>query len=294
MKNTFYTYNQIQLLDIIRCFRFLPIKALFKIADTKGLYSRRASITDVVKKFEKLDMVKSFYYAHNTKVVYLTKKGADLLVDKFGIDSSQISVPRSNRKVHFARLEHTVKIADLYCELIEEVENIPDAEILQWTADQLFHGRYSYRSDASSRMVKRMLFPDSFFTIRNGTSEKSYFLEYDTGSMDRTQLANKFRQYFEYFVYGKWQKKYSRFPTTLFLTDRTKERLENLFVEDESSLDDALDERELFRKSDNVLWKGVGLSENIESIPSYEIEDFLSQKFIFNFTKSEWAKELLE
>lgn len=294
MKNTFYTYNQIQLLDIIRCFRFLPIKALFKIADTKGLYSRRASITDVVKKFEKLEMVKSFYYAHNTKVVYLTKKGATLLVDKHGVDSAQISVPRTSRKVHFARLEHTVKIADLYCTLIEAVEKAPDTEITEWTADQLFHGKYNYRSDASSRLVKRILFPDSFFTIQTNSTEKSYFLEYDTGSMDRMQLAKKFCVYFEYFVYGKWKKKYSEFPTVLFLTDRTKERLKNLIVEDETVLDDALDERDLFRKSDNVLWKGIGLSENIESVPSYEIEDFLSQTFIFNFMKSKWAKELLE
>lgn len=294
MRNVFYTLKQLQMLDIIRCFRFIPMKVLFSICYARGIYRRQATISDVNKKFEKLGLTRSFYYSNGCKVIYITKKGADILIQDLGISADQINIPRTNQKICFARLEHTVEIANLYCELIQTVNENSEIEISNWISDQLIQCKYQYRSDKTARMVKRVLYPDSYFNIQKAESEFQIFLEYDTGSMDRKQLGLKFRQYFEYFVYGDWISDYTEFPIILFITNRSKERLQNISAESQIEIEKALSNRKIFIKSPNIIWKGIGLAENGGSIASYQIKNFLNRKFIFVQSEEKWAKTLLK
>lgn len=43
----------------------------------------------------------------------------------------------------------------------------------------------------ASRTVKRNLIPDSYFELELNKTTYNYFLEYDTGRMDKKQLAKK-------------------------------------------------------------------------------------------------------
>ena len=112
--------------------------------------------------------------------------------------------------------------------------------------------------------------------------------------MDIEQLSRKFLRYFEYFVYGDWQKRFNQYPKILFLSERTKQRLDNLQIEPETDLQSAIDARGLLEKSKNLLWMSVGRCENIKSITSTEIESFLTMSILFNQLNELWVKDLLK
>ncbi|MCB9789975.1 replication-relaxation family protein [Candidatus Nomurabacteria bacterium] len=288
------TYNQIEVLDIIESFRYLPIKVLRTIAKQKGLYSHRQSLEKAIIGMESKGLLKSFYYGNNWKVVYLTKKGGELLADVRGVELENISIPNQGQKVQFAMLEHSVKIGELYEQFVIGLKSFPHIQLNDWIGDQRMVLQYEFRSDKSGRTIKRVLSPDSYFEFTVDNKVFNYFLEYDTGSMDIEQLSRKFLRYFEYFVYGDWQKRFNQYPQILFLSERTKQRLDNLQIEPETDLQSAIDARGLLEKSKNLKWMSVGKCENIKSITSSEIESFLTMPILFNQLNESWVKDLLK
>lgn len=293
MKNMRITYNQIEILEIIHSFRYMPLKVLVIIAKKEKLYAFRQNISRIINKLEERGYVKSFYYGNNWKVVYLTRLGADILASAKGVCAKDIRVANSGVKVQFAMLEHTVKIAELYEQFLAELPNFPDYKLFEWNGDQKSLYHYSFRSNKSGKTIKRILSPDSYFKIQKDSSILEYLLEYDTGRMDKEQLSKKFMRYFEFFAYGDWKKQFQEFPSILFLTDRTEEQVQNLLEKDKFTFDEGLKNRMLFGKSQNVLLRGIGISENVRSVPSEKIKDYLKNEFVFAYTNKRWAKQLL-
>jgi len=295
MRNLRITYNQIEILDVIYSFRYLPLKVLTVIAKKRGLYSYRQTLGSAVTKLEKKELIRSFYYGNNWKVVYITKKGAELLADVKELDIKNVKVPNQGMKVQFSMLEHTVSIALFYERFIGELANYPHISLTKWLGDQRMLCQYSFHSAKMSKTVKRNLIPDSYFELEFNDTTYNYFLEYDTGRMDKKQLAKKFMRYFEYFVYGDWKERFKQYPTILFITDRSIERMENLFVEsDKFDLEKAFRNRYHFEKAKNLLHMAIALSDNIGSINSTDIKAFLDLPKIFTYTNQKWGKELLE
>lgn len=295
MKNLRITYNQIELLDMIYSFRYIPLKVLVKMSKRRGIYSSIQSLSISIIKLEKRGILKSFYYGNNWKVVYITKKGAELLADIKNLDIKDVRVPNQGMKVQFAMLEHTVKISEFYEKFVSELQNYPQVILNKWLGDQRLLLQYSFHSTKSSKMIRRNLIPDSYIELELDNNKYNYFLEYDTGTMDKNQLARKFMRYFEYFVYGDWKDRFEVFPIILFLTDRSKDRLQNLLTEsDKFDLDKALLNRYHFRKADHIMTKAIAMSDNVRNIDSNKITEFLNLSNIFTFTSEPWQKELLE
>lgn len=293
-ENIQLTKNQIQLLDIIQSFRYLPLKILTKIAQDQGLYTFRQNISPVLKKFEDGGIINSFRYGNNAKVVYITRSGAKRLGFELGIPVSELFIPNQGKKVSFAMLEHTIKIAELYGEYVKEQRNYPQVFLEKWEGDQRIRCQYSFKSNRTQKKVRRNLIPDSYFQLSKQDEKYGYFIEYDTGSMDRDQLAFKFMRYFEYFHYGNWQKRFLTYPSVIFITERLEELFLRLITKPEITLDQALRNRSLFSSSKNILWRGIGKVENLRSINSQSIRDFLNLNFIFTINNQTWAKQLLE
>ncbi len=67
-----------------------------------------------------------------------------------------------------------------------------------------------------------------------------------------------------------------------------------LVVQDEFNLEQALENRNQFTDSDNVIYKGIGYSDNLKSYTFAEITSFLKTQIIFMKKKDLWAKQLLE
>lgn len=123
MENIRITYNQIELVDTIHSFRYLPLKVLIKIAKKQNLYSHKQNLGRIIIKLEKRGYIKSFFYGNNWKVLYITKLGGELLTQAKGILAKDLSVPNQNGKLQFAMLEHTVSIAELYEQLTDQLPN---------------------------------------------------------------------------------------------------------------------------------------------------------------------------
>ena len=292
MKNLRITYNQIEVLDIIHSFRYLPLRVLVSIAKKRELYLYRQNLGNAVLKMENNNLVKSFYYGNNWKVVYITKKGAEVLADVKGVNIKDIAVPNQGKKFKFSMLEHTVTIAELYEEFVTELQNYPQLSLTKWLGDQRMLCRYSFHSNQKGRKIRRNLIPDSYIELECEEQKTTYFLEYDTGSMDKEQLARKFMRYFEYYVYGDWKEKFGSFPSILFITDRTKKRMDNLLVKDELDLEQALKTRKHFTKAKNLVWKAIGMSDNVKSVNSTDIRGFLDVPIVFELRGERWIKAL--
>lgn len=286
--------NQIEIMEIIQSFRYIPLKVLVEVAKSRRLYSYKQTLNRVLLKLENVGYLKSFLYGNNWKVVYITKSGAKRLAFELGIPITDIAIPNQGQRVQFATLEHTVQIARLYGKLSESISAYPHLSIQKWIGDQHIICQYKFRSARSAKSIRRNLLPDSYFELILKDQIFRYFLEYDTGTMDKAQLVPKFMRYFEYFVYGDWQEKFGEFPSLIFLTDRSEKSLENIFIQSQVDLEVALRNRENFAKSENVIWKGIGASENIRSINSSHIKDFLSKDIILDFTNSTWTDQLLK
>ncbi len=294
MKNIRITYNQIELLKIIESFRFLPLKVLTKITKKKGLYSYRQSLQKAISRLEERGLLKTFYYGNNWKVVYLSTKGGHMLADAMGIPFKEISIPNQGYKVQFAMLEHTVKVAMLYNDFLKEINSLPHIKLEKWIGDQRMNLQYTFRLNRSGKKKTRILSPDSYFNIKVDKDIHHYFLEYDTGTMDKTQLSFKFMRYFEYFMYGDWEKDFNTYPNILFLTERSEERLSNLLPEEDFNLERALKFRGNFEESRHVIKMAIANTSNLMSISSTDISDFLGNEIIFKRITTKWAREILK
>ncbi|MFH1543244.1 MAG: replication-relaxation family protein [Patescibacteria group bacterium] len=293
MKNIRITYNQIEILDIVNSFRYLPLKVLVKIAKKEKLYAFRQNISRIVNRLEQRGFIKCFYYGNNWKVIYLTKLGVDILASARGVNPKEFGIPNNGVKVQFAMLEHTVKIAELYEQFLCELASYPEFNLLEWHGDQKALYHYSFKSTRTGKTIKRNFSPDSYFKMQKDEAVLGYFLEYDTGNMDKEQLTRKFMRYFEYFVYGDWSKRFTVFPSILFLTNRSDEQINNLLEKDEVELNKALKDRPHLAKSKHVILKGIGISDNLKSISSDKIREFLRIEIIFAHINEKWSKQLL-
>ncbi len=286
--------SQIELLDIIQSFRYIPLKVLVEVTKSRSLYSYKQTLNRVLLKLERVGYLRSFLYGNNWKVVYITKAGAKRLAFELSAPIAEIAIPNQGQRVQYATLEHTVQIARLYKKVSEVIANSPAFSINKWIGDQHIICQYKFRSARSGRTIRRNLLPDSYFEVSSNENTFRYFLEYDTGTMDKAQLVPKFMRYFEYFIYGDWEKRFESFPEIVFLTDRSKEALDNLFPQSEIAIEAALDQRNKFSQSENVIWKGIGTAENLRSINSTHIRGFLSKKIFVDFTDSKWVEKLLK
>ncbi len=253
------------------------IKVLMKIVFEREVYGHLSGLSRCLHRLEYSGFIKSFLYGNNWKVVFITKKGAESLALESGIPIKDISIPNLSHKVGFATLEHTVKIANLYLELAMEIPEFPEFCLKEWLGDQQVFLQYRFRSVRNGKTIRRNLAPDSFFLLHKNGVDLPYFLEYDTGTMDREQLVQKFMRCFEYFVYGEWRERFETFPSILFLSSRKEQAMKKYLQEPEVPLEKALALRSKFSDSTNIVWKAIGMSENIKSINSNLL-------LVFNFS----------
>lgn len=287
------TEKTIEILREIGEFKYLPVKLLVEIVEIKGIYANWQYVYLVVKNLEEDGLLRSYSLGVNSKILALTKKGARILGDLPNL-SSQIHAPKTSQIWKYANVAHTIKLVEIYISLLKVLKNRFEIELIAWNGDHQQVFDYSYRSIGKSKLVRKNLIPDSLFLLRKSDLRQWFFLEYDSGTMDRVQLRTKFTRYFEYFVYGKWKDNFDQFPAILFLTERSEKSLLNLVKDDLPYLASQLSDRTNLSSHKNVIVQGVSASENIKSIPTQKLQDYFAGKFYFLNLKSGWEKEFLK
>ena len=264
-------------------FRFLPLKVLSKILIQNGTYSSYQAVARSVKRIEQIGLVKNVVFENNSKVLYISNKGVELLINEVCISKEEINSPARKTGVTLFALEHTLKLSEIFLLFDRECKK-HGIELISFTGDNSIKLEYKLSTRAVGNKNKRYVKPDGLIKLKKNGITKSYFLEYDTGTEYSGDIASKYQKYF-----GLYEKKYydterqEDFPSIIMISKKSTTRIDNWLVQDN------LHENELYRwgnhersKYKNVVHRGISNYEDIDTISSTKIDKFLSErKFLF-------------
>lgn len=268
--------EDLEILFLINSFRFLPLQVLTKILLRKKIYSHYQSVQRAISKLEKERYLRSKFYTKNAKVIFLSKLGAKTLSENSGIPLSDINCPERLTGVNYNMLEHTIKVAELYL-FIDQIFSENQVELVDFKGDH--STRYRYLFDSAGRKIERYVMPDAVIKYNIEDKVKSMFVEYDRGTEYSADIAIKYTKYFQFFKYFDWKEIFEEFPTILFISENTIQRILNLIPLER--FDDWKDNTSRFKNYKNVVMRGIGMHEGLYMTPKSDIENFLNQQFLF-------------
>jgi hypothetical protein len=287
------TKNKIELIRYIESFKFTPLSVLNLLCIENGNYTSREAVSRVLKQCLEDNLIGSYLYGNNSKAFFLKSFGAKVLSQELNIDIKHFSVPLSKDKVQVFALDHTIHNATLYIEMIKALKSYPDIKILEWRGEQNNRHVYEYVAYGTGKKVRRELKPDSYTKISVSGKTYEIFIEFDTGTEGNKKLKEKFMRYFEYMSFGNWQEHYSHFPFVLFITQRNKSAMEKMIQAPDINENDLIYNRNKFTNTSNIIYGAVGQHENLYSIGSDLIQNFINHTFIFTYTYELWTELLI-
>lgn len=286
------TKNKIEVLKIIESFKFTPLAVLNLLCIENGIYTSREAVSRVLKQCVKENLIGFYQYGNNSKAFYLKHFGGKVLSKELNVDMKHLSIPQKKDNVQFFALDHTIQNANLYAEFVRVLKDFPDIKILEWKGEQNNRHLYEYSSYSTGKKVRRELKPDSYCKLELSSNIFEIFIEYDTGTEGKKKLTEKFMRYFEYMSYGRWQEIYSSFPIVLFLTERNPSAMERMLEKPDIHENDLIYSRDKFTRTSNIIYGAVGQHENLYSIGSDLIMQFINHHFIFTYPNL-WTSSLI-
>lgn len=280
MKDSYIAkYNDTVILGIVNSFRFLPLQVLTKILLEEKLYGSYQAVSRTVNRLREHGLIRTTYYTNNAKIIFLSRLGAKQLATGTGVNEDSINCPERLTGVNFFALEHTVKVANLYLLLLRECQK-HNLILRKFTGDHFTRYEYQFRNTSSGKIIKRYVMPDAEVEIQQENIVFKIWIEYDRGTEYSKDVAVKYMKYFEYFDQLKHQN-VTTFPTILFITESTKERLKNLVVF-EPEYSGQWSWSHASKSFKNVVLKGVTMADDIRSMSDYIVDDFLQEdRFLF-------------
>lgn len=272
-------YNDIQILEIINSFRFIPLQVLTSILMERKFYSSYQAVSRAVLRMKDKGLIRTIYYTNNAKIIFLSKLGSKALAQGMGVDEENINCPERLTWVNYFALEHTVKVANLYLLILRECQK-HNITINSFKGDHFTRYEYQFRAVSSGKNIKRYVMPDAELSIEiNGRTGYTIWIEYDRGTEYSQDVAVKYMKYFEH--YDQIIEKQNWYPIILFITENTKQRLNNLVVKDEN-YDGEWEWNNSNKSYKNVVLKGVSMADNIRNMNSNATR-FLSNpnRFLF-------------
>lgn len=256
-------YNDIQILEIINSFRFIPLQVLTRILMERKFYSSYQAVSRAVLRMKDKGLIRTIYYTNNAKVIFLSKLGSRALSQGMGVDEENMNCPERLTGVNYFALEHTVKVANLYLLILRECQK-HNITIKSFKGDHFTRYEYQFRAVSSGKTIKRYVMPDAELNIHTNEG-KGYtiWIEYDRGTEYAKDVAVKYMKYFEY--YDEVIEKQNWYPIILFITENTKQRINNLVVKDEN-FDGEWEWQNSNKNYKNVVLKGVAMADNIRNM----------------------------
>jgi len=279
MKDSYIAkYNDIQILGIVNSFRFLPLQVLTKILLEKRLYGSYQAVSRCVNRLREHGLIRTTCYTNNAKIIFLSRLGAKQLATGTGVSEDSINCPERLTGVNFFALEHTVKVANLYLLLLRECQK-HDIVLKSFTGDHFTRYEYEFRSNHSGKIIKRYVMPDAEMEIEIEGYTFSFWLEYDRGTEYSKDVAVKYMKYLEYYNTIR-QDEDKKLPIIIFITESTQERIKNL-IQPVSEYKGEWSWNLSHKSFSNVVFKGVTMADDIHSMPTFVVEEFLQHTFLF-------------
>ncbi|MBD3362320.1 hypothetical protein GF362_01215 [Candidatus Dojkabacteria bacterium] len=274
--------QDLKILKKINMFRFLPLKILAEILIKEKIYASYQAVARAVSRIQKQKVIGSVAYQNNSKILYLTSKGAIVLSRELNMHKDEINTPAVGQTVNYFALDHTLKLSDLYMLFSADCTR-HNLGLSYFSGDgshrfeyRLTTGRYSGTYGNKSR---RYVVPDGIMKIQKGDITKEYFIEYDAQTEYSGDVAEKYSKYFGYYekeYFGK-DKKYD-YPAVLFITKKSRQRILNLTAQDERFNTKIYVYPNYNKAYKNVVHRGLTMHEDIRGISEKKIKMFLDEK----------------
>ena len=162
------------------------------------------------------------------KMVYaLGDRGADLLAEKYGIDTGKTKWRRKNIEAKYRYMEHTLMISNVRACLNLALENPPESRLLFWERENReLRDQVYFRERARKRRLP--IVPDGFFAIEDKGDDIHFFLEADRGTMTNRRFLNKMRAYWQWWRQGGHENRFGIKAFRVLTVTNTEKRKENL------------------------------------------------------------------
>ncbi len=272
--------NDLKIMKSINMFRFLPLKVLSRIMISQKIYSSYQAVARSVQRLEKEYVIKSIVYTNNSKILYLSEKGANVLSFELCIPKEDINTPSRNKRANFFAIDHTLKMTELYM-LFESECRKHGLKLTYFKGDR--STKFEFRLESKRKTQnRRYVLPDGLIKITKGNISREYFIEFDRATEYSGDIAEKYGKYFGYYEKEYYKKdKKNLYPTILFITENSRQRISNLIQDDEPFFPGNVIGRYMtYRK--NVVYRGIMEYEDNRYAYSNKIEAFLNEnKFLF-------------
>lgn len=173
-------------------------------------------------------------------VYFLDKKGAALLADYAGVETSALDWhPRSNAAgAGYLFLDHLLKTNDIRIAITQAAERVGGV-LHHWLDDKTLQSQqmkdYVTLWDEDGKERQAAVIPDGFYQLEMGENVYRDFLEVDLRTTigvytkpGRRDWARKVRVYLAYYADGRYQERYQSRAFRVLTVTTSDERLKNL------------------------------------------------------------------
>lgn len=272
--------NDLKIMKSINMFRFLPLRVLSRIMISQKIYSSYQAVARSVQRLEKEHVIKSIVYTNNSKILYLSEKGANVLAFELCIPKEDINTPSRNNRANFFAIDHTLKMTELYM-LFESECRKHGLKLKYFKGDKAT--RFEFRlSSKRKTQNRRYVLPDGVMKIEKDNIEKEYFIEFDRSTEYSDDIARKYSKYYGHFDKHFYNTdKQDKYPTIIFINETSRKRIMNLIAQDDN-FNSNVEYYYSTKNYKNVVHRGLVLYEDKRSAYSSRVEAFLQEnKFLF-------------
>lgn len=158
----------------------------------------------------------------------LGKRGAHVLVERFGFDRSDIKLPR-RAALGWHTVEHTLRINDVRIAILLAAQE-HDWQLLEWRDEGRFRAEPDYvlLTDGKGRQRQKPVLPDGYFCLETPRGKARFFLEVDRGTEQLSKFAPQIAVYEAYTHSGQYQARFRARSLRVLVVTTSAKRMDSL------------------------------------------------------------------
>lgn len=201
----------------------------------------------------------------STQAIYtIGKRGAQLLVDTYGYDRSDLRLPKRS-SFSWIFLEHVLKVNDVRV-AIALAARLNGWQLAEWRDETFFRAKPDYVNLTDKRGTKRKLpvLPDGYFMLVTPHGKARFFLEVDRGTEALSKFTPQVAVYEAFVGSGQYQERFQAKSLRILVVTTSQKRLDSLM---RATADMAGDRKYCFTTFDRLtketaltaaIWRRVG------------------------------------
>lgn len=158
----------------------------------------------------------------------LGKRGAQLLISRYGYERSQLRVMKRDT-LGWHVVEHVLTINEVRVAITVACRE-QGIELVEWRDETVFRAQPDYveLKDKRGRSRQKPVLPDGYFCLNTPKGKARFFLEVDRGTEALSKVAPQLQVYETYTSSGQYQQRFQARSLRILIVTTTLKRLDNL------------------------------------------------------------------